>query len=784
LVETRPVPLIFLLLSALLYGQTDFDHSVQALERGDYAVAIEKATEAAKRSESSGDKSGLGAALNVIGAANLYRGDYQAALPFFDRAVELARETHDGMNEVRRLNNIGNIHFFLGRYAQAFATYQEALKRLSASAAEPWYNRSQQLTLTNLAVLHLQLGQNQRALDIYQQVLALPGSMRPSDQAQVLTNLAITYRRLGDPHKALARYRDAQALLAQDPNAAATLYTLHNIGVVLALDLGDLQGALRTFKQALTLAEKSGSKREAVLEHLFLGETSFRLNQMSEASTEFEKARAGAEALHLVDERWTALYGLGRTTRLVAVARQRFREALSVIESVRTNLSVSSLKADFLADKRDVYDALISELLSQRDPPVAEIFQRIEEGRARNLKELLPGESKAVSLEQVRAALPADTTLLEYWVGQGRIAVVWATSQRTGVWTRLLDDTQTAKFERLARSLEKRGSSDWRALAAEASSYLFDPSSMPLDSKRWVIVPDGVLHTVPFEVLQVVPGKSVLENYDVSYLPSAHFLKPQTSNRRGVRWPWQQTIAAFADPAEDPNGLYSWTRLASSAAEARDVASSLPGKSTLHTGADNLKKYVFEPVTSRTPVLHFATHAAVDTMDSRRSRMLFTTDPKDPGSQYLFWNEIAKLNLHQVEMVTLAACESERGRYVRGEGVENFGRAFLGAGAGSAVSSLWRVSDQATAELMKRFYANLASGDTKAAALRKAKLAFVQSPGEVSHPYFWAAFLLSGDGHTSLTYVIRWWQIALAATLLITGLALGWRSRQGSTPAR
>jgi len=122
-------------------------------------------------------------------------------------------------------------------------------------------------------------------------------------------------------------------------------------------------------------------------------------------------------------------------------------------------------------------------------------------------------------------------------------------------------------------------------------------------------------------------------------------------------------------------------------------------------------------------------------------------------------------------LVTLAACESERGRFVRGEGVESFSRAFLAAGAASAVSSLWRVSDRATARLMASFYSGLAAGETKAAALRRAKLEF----SSTAHPFYWAAFVLIGDGSSPLSPVIRWWQVIGAAVLVAAGGLLAWR---------
>ncbi len=757
----------------------------RALKLGDYAGAIQKATQAAALFEASGAHDRLGAAHNTIGAASLHSGDYPRALASFDRALLLAQETGDISSEVRRQNNIGSVHFFRGDYVQAFARFQAGLARLAGSESQPWYPQIRQLTLTNMAVLHQQLGQNQRALELYRELRSLPGKLEPNVEAQMLTNLAITYRRLGDPQKALENYRLARSLLAKDPNAAAALYTLHNVGVVLALDFGDYPHALDTFREALVVATKTGSKREMVLERLFLGQTLLLMKRHPEAAKEFTAALGESQALKLVDERWTALYGLGQVDAAngdTSAALGRYREAISVIESERSRLGRGSLKDEFLADKRDVYDAVIGLLIDQPDPPVAEILRRLEEGRSRNLKELLPAEGPAVDLESIQRNLGDRDMLIEYWVAGGRLAAVWIKRGSKGVIKRPLGKAGIAAIDALTASLANPRNNDWKRLAKEVSPILLD--RMPLDAaqvSRLIVVPDGNLHALPFEILESRGGgPRLIEQFDLSYLPSAHFLARAKHDDRN-KWPWQVVLSVFADPltgdlAKDSPFEAPLARLTYSPQEARAAAGALPGSEQMFVGADNLKRHVFEPGVGQSRVLHFATHAAIDLNDSRRSRMVFTPEPGQAASQYLFWGEIAKLKLPAVELVTLAACESEQGRNIRGEGVQSFSRAFLAAGAASAVSSLWRVSDQATARLMASFYSHLASGATKAESLRQAKLEFVAAGGPTAHPYFWAAFVLTGDGNSPLSPVIRWWQMgaAGAVALLVLG-GLLWR---------
>jgi CHAT domain-containing protein/tetratricopeptide (TPR) repeat protein len=747
----------------------------QAMQRGDYAVAMEKAEAAARLYEKSGNRTRLGDAENNVGVAALNKGDYAAARPHFERSIELAHEAGVMAPELRRVNNLGNVFFYQGQYVKAFETYQTALGRLVGHEKESWYAGTRKLTLTNLAVLHQQLGQQQKALDLYKEIRALPLQQKPSIEAQMLTNLAIVYRRLGDPQQALATYQQARKLLASDPNAAASLYILHNVGVVEALDFRNVDAAFKTFTEAIAIAEKSGSKRELALERLFRGETLMMMDKAEAARADFTAALADARSLHLVDELWTALYGLGRAQALTGdhlAARQSFQEAVAVIESARTSLGKTTLKAEFLAEKRDVYDALIGELLDLPSPPVAEIFRHMEEGRARNLKELLPAERRDVPIDTVRANLDAGTAVLAYWITATRLAVVWITRDASGVVQRRLTAADTVVLGDLTRALAQRESPRWLPLSETAASILLDPR-LPLTKPRVVVVPDGVLHALPFEVLRAPGGQRLIEVSAISYLPSVHFLttgKPAPPRR----WPWQVSVAVFADPIPGKSTASSpfeatWPRLAYSAEEARSIAQVLPGRSRLWVGDRNHKSELFTPGGTAVPVLHFGTHGAIDTIDSRRSRLLFTPVDGDPSSPFLLTGEIERLSLSQVELVTLAACESELGRYVRGEGVENFGRLFLGAGAGATISSLWRVSDQASAELMREFYGALGRGETKAESLRQAKLTMLRAGGERAHPYFWAPYLLSGDGQTPLSPRVPWWPFIASAAVLIIG---------------
>lgn len=148
----------------------------------------------------------------------------------------------------------------------------------------------------------------------------------------------------------------------------------------------------------------------------------------------------------------------------------------------------------------------------------------------------------------------------------------------------------------------------------------------------------------------------------------------------------------------------------------------------------------------------------------------------DPGDGLLTAEEVAGFDLRGTDLVVLSACETGLGGSAGGEGVLGLQRAFLGAGAGCMVTSLWKVNDAATSVLMDEFYANLLDKKlSKWEALRQAQLVVLRDLGRVrkrdaelsrglkvgttldlppadgpagdrTRPSLWAAFVVSGDG--------------------------------------
>jgi CHAT domain-containing protein/tetratricopeptide (TPR) repeat protein len=754
-----------------------------ASAQGQYDSAAARAREAIEVHRSLRDRRGEAYALHLLAVAELYQGHYPSALGLLEKALALARTIPDREREIEELNNIGSVHFHQARYLDALRAYREALDSVGQAGDAPWSMRLRRITLTNLAALFQRVGRDDQALQLYTELRNTPEALKPSEQVRLLSNLGELYRRLGDPIKALETYRVAQKLLVGDEHRQARIRVLTNIGIVQVLDMGDLPVAVATFADALALAQQSGDHREEMYARLYSGESRYRQGNVVAATHDFEVALALSRQLGATDEEWKALYGLGRLARDAhrdEVAYGYFRDAISRIESVRAQLQLASLKTDFLAawDKRDVYDALLEIVLEQGD--TAAFFQVLERARARTFQDRLAAAQP--TLAAVQARLEVGALLLEYWVGPRSAALLWATREAAGIVPLSAAVTDPGQISSLLSEASAGSTDDWRRPAATIGERLLGgiPMIRWTDAIHLIVVPDGVLGEIPFELLDPGSGSPIVERFDVTYLPSAAFLLRDSSrSSRSWRPPWTRQLVAFAAPriqrdsrgaAIELGGPELGNPLPASEEEARAIARTCPGRAQLFLGDANLKRRLVEGAATGVPLLHLATHAVADLANGERSRILFSSPDRDrDGVDYLFLKEVYDLDLRGVDLATLSACETERGNLVKGEGPSAFSRALLSAGARAAVTTLWRVADGPARDFMAQLYFELNRGKPKAEALRLAKLRFLRSGTALQHPRYWAAFILTGDGSNPIPQVVSWSTVLGCMGVLLLG---------------
>lgn len=682
---------------ALWLAPPQLERARSAEQSGDYAAMLREAQAAATECRQASDKACEAEAANLAASAHYYRGEYEAAREVYRKALDLYRLAGDLKHQAYCLNNIGSVDFVQGRYLESMQSYDRA----DALKAGP---EAEEMTLLNRGALYQRLGRDRAALAIYRDLQRRRSSFTPSERAQLLTNLGALIRRLGDPVKARSTYEQALHLYREERNSDREIGTLKNLGILEALEFKDYVAARRRFGEALQRATSTGSIREEMQSRLYLAECDFMTTHLREAEKGWRAVREMAQKINAPEEEWKADYGLGRLAlarSLPGQARHHFSRAVAVIENIRTSLGRTILRRDFLAGKRQVYDAMIALVLAQPDPDLDALLNWMERARARTLQETLSPEPVTVARLQQR--LEEGTSL----------AVLW----------------------------KRPGSSEAAALWITRHSAHVNGSA---PAGRIIVVPDGAP--------QVSDGAAW-------YIPTVRYLL-RTHSRPRWLWPWEPRVVAVVAGGE---------QRATTVLPGDEHLTSLPGaRREVESIARQLNtRVVSEPshLPSPLPVLHFAAHAVADTEDPSRSRIILPTG-------YLFTSDIARLNLSAVSLVTLSACETEAGFDLPGEGPQSLARAFLSAGAGATVASLWKVEDEATAEFMRVFYAGLARGEGKAQALAGAKQAMKSSPTRFSDPRHWAAFVLTGDGQTPLPGQLGWPVLLTAAAVTLGAAAL------------
>jgi CHAT domain-containing protein len=298
-------------------------------------------------------------------------------------------------------------------------------------------------------------------------------------------------------------------------------------------------------------------------------------------------------------------------------------------------------------------------------------------------------------------------------------------------------------------------------------------------ANKLVIIPDEVLHHLPFEALLARPIQGttpdfaklpyLIHEFEVRYHASAAMLSSDdrrpAPERSGTGFAGLAPVFSGRDgisgrttpPTTPGNERYAVTTraiqlggrtfpaLLASADEVRGIARLFedqrqPVVTYLHDKAT--ESALKDPSTRQSAYVHIASHGFINENRPKLSGLILAKgNAADDG--VLYSGEVYNLET-AADLVVLSACESGLGKVVRGEGILGLTRGFLYAGARNIVVSLWQVADRSTAEMMLEFYRNILEGQTYSSALRTAKLKMIKG-GKYAYPLEWSPFVLNGQ---------------------------------------
>ncbi len=386
--------------------------------------------------------------------------------------------------------------------------------------------------------------------------------------------------------------------------------------------------------------------------------------------------------------------------------------------------------------------------------------------------------SDSVSVQDVQRRLASNEAFMEYYVGDTVSYVFLITQDQYEVKPiDLVHDSLT--FE-LRESFKKGGQSHSIANYQDQALPIYEQYLKPAIDElgpqidELIIVPDGNLSYFPLGALVTASTDRPQSFKDLSYLmddytihyaysASLYFNEFTSLSKNNDLLAFAPSYETTLQDTARMRGFGQFrnqiTSLAHTLPEVNGISEFFSGQTFVADEASeaNFKSNIGDP-----GILHLAMHAIVDDEEPMNSRMLFYNNEDTLEDGFLHAFEIYNMRIPS-KMTVLSACETGYGKMAKGEGAMSLARAFAYAGSPSIVMSHWQVDDESTAALMTHFYRHLSEGESKGAALRKARQDFLAGADITrSHPFFWASFVVVGDDAPIKTSTTRYGVIALA----------------------
>jgi CHAT domain-containing protein len=664
------------------------------------SLCLQHSKEAAEVAKSLGDTQTAVNSLRFVGFAYTRLGEYDPALKEFYEAISLLRDSPITSLMAAGANDVmGDTLFRMGRYLSALPYQHEAVRLCERSG--------------NATVL-----------------------------AIMIQNLGMTYGMLGHYEKAMHYLNDAVARAETIPDQVARF----RLQIDIYTRFGDF------YLQQNKTSEAIATYRRAI-EKIGQGPSRFHLSSIHNGLA-------------------TAYLAQGKDSE----AEAELEKSIRLTEEARKGIDDVHSRGTFLASQRNIYRTMVNfQFFNKNDPARAFNYAEIAKGRELldalaspgrvsesdgQVKVALSRSANPLTLEQVQKALPASVQLVQYIVGKDRLMIWFVT--RDCFATAKLDigaDDLRGKVTNYLDMLRTRGNLE--SLNSQASGLyqmLIAPIGKHLDPNRALcIVPDGVLQDLPFTSLVSPESKRYLiEDFTLVINPSASVFARTLDLSRGKERSESEPFLGLGNPSFNQQSFPKLFPLHKSEQELDRIRSFYPQRLILN------RRQATETALARQignyEIVHLATHALSDRQSSMLST-IFLAGESDSASEgqnpdraaydgALRAHEIYRLKPERTRLVVLSSCRSGLGDRSRNEAIGGLAQAFLTAGVPTVIASLWDVDDDSAARLMEKFHAahrgkRLAFGE----ALRQSQISFLQTaPARLRHPYFWATFIVTGDG--------------------------------------
>jgi CHAT domain-containing protein len=770
--------------------------------QGDYEQALPLEQKALALFEAAGLQRGVATALEKLADIYLALGDYRQSFDCQQKSFRLFEEMNNRTKMADGLSRLASIYGYQNNVKQALSHLERAL----AIAEDLGDIIRVAILRNNVATEQYEIGNYERALEIYQDLLKqTEGFGDPGGAAMIRYQIGKVFAAQSRYDDALNNFRQALPDIEAAQLKHETAMTLIDMsGLYLAQ--GKYAEALPLAGQAVSLSRQTGGLLDLWLALTALGYGQLGLNRLLEARQSFAEAVSIIEKLREqtaggADERQRYFEGRLRAHHgmlSLLVKENQTWEALVLAERAKARVLLDALQQGrakvqkaMTAEEQEQELRLKSELTrlntqlthgTQSGKPdaerISEFKTRLEKARlnyedfqnslyaAHPELKVNRGEASIIKMKELAALLPdATSALLEYVVTDEATYLFVVTKARdqvaaeTKVFTIPIKQTDLAKqIENFRRRLSERNLGV-RVPAQKLYDLLLKPAQSLLSGKSsLVIVPDDRLWELPFQALLDEGDRYVIERSAVSYAPSLTVLREMRarSDKRRAEAA-ASTLLALGNPFIG-QGTVERARLTlrdeklSPLPEAEDEVRALgrlygARRSKVYIGAE-AREDRLKAEAGQARILHFATHGVLNNAAPLYSYLALAQGDKNEDGLLEAW-ELMQLDL-KADLAVLSACETARGRTSAGEGVIGLTWALFVAGAPATLVSQWEVESASTRDLMLGFHRQLQAPRaavklTKAESLRRAALKLMKNP-ETNHPFYWAGFVLVGDG--------------------------------------
>jgi len=761
--------------------------------------------------------------LNLRGLGDVYANlsNYAKALNYYEQAKKISLQIKDVTSESSVDVSIGTLYYNINKPIKALQIFIDAKNKIG-SITDPY---TEEDLLFKIGLAYSAIDSIEKSNEVLSNAF---------DIAQSVSDVyyeCIISTEIGHNYYLQKDYLDAEreikkVIKLSQTNGFDQLLGLQNLYLgKIAFEGNNIQNSIKYFEVALSLATKELDYNNVFESEYFLAKSYLKQNKIDEAEKHYLKA------INLSDKISKSLINnaevqishfssfaecYNELTELY-LKQSRNEEAFLIIEKSRSRNTLQNLTAvkinSYYKDKQKLnlfYDLkwyLNSGLLSNNELQVINNqFQNLQKEIYKVSPELKPflEENKKFSVSEIQNNLADNENLMTLFFGKNHLYIITITRDKL-----IVNKTGITKDEtiRLLKNIAPLYSTEYQNGDVYLNQDLFSFNAkgannfykkvlkpvindIPSDQKLIFSMPSELV-LVPMEFLVTEfredespyfydHTKFLIDNYSISYSPSASIYVMQKMIEQNN----EEKILFVGDPQisnKDFSISYRGGLLEDDSFSARNIVlyplryskEEITNLNSMFSNgvvllSDNATEQNFKDNASQSSIIHLSTHSF---LLKNQPLIVFSQNKSDKEDGYLETVEILQLKLNS-DLVVLSSCRSGLGAVDEAEGVLGMQKSFFEAGTKSIVVSLWDVNDKYTSLFMQSFYKYLNDGYDKSEALRNAKIFFKKNYS--ANPYYWSAFVLSGDASkikllkaSSSNHLLY---ILLAGFILIVGI--------------